>query len=246
MICDKSKKPILIVSAGNTLDGIRAQSGDFPDWITEGLRYEGPILRLDAREHGIEFPALETLAGVVITGSQAMVTDRATWSEQLAAWLRICVAREKPLLGICFGHQLLAHALGGLVDYNPLGMEIGTTQIVACDHAAGDALFGGLPTVFGAQSVHAQSVCRLPPGAVTLAFNNHDSHQAFRGGPVAWGVQFHPEFSPATMQGYIRAMASRFESQTACQQALAAVAPTPEASALLARFACIAGDRSGT
>ncbi|MEZ4555438.1 MAG: gamma-glutamyl-gamma-aminobutyrate hydrolase family protein [Caldilineaceae bacterium] len=60
-----------------------------------------------------------------MTGSHSMVTDRAAWSERSADWLRAVVAAEWPVLGICFGHQLLAHAWGGVVGP---GIEMGCAR----------------------------------------------------------------------------------------------------------------------
>src|SRR5688572_21533998 len=74
-------------------------------------------------------PSREGFAGTIVTGSGAMVTDRHEWSERSAQWLRDAAHDGMPLLGICYGHQLIAHALGGEVDYHPAGREMGTVQL---------------------------------------------------------------------------------------------------------------------
>src|SRR5690606_32266521 len=84
-------RPLLIVSAGNAFEEIRSKEGDFDDWIAAGLGNDRPLLRIDARDDEAGFPAPGSLAGVVVTGSHAMVTDHAPWSERLAGWLRECV-----------------------------------------------------------------------------------------------------------------------------------------------------------
>jgi len=235
----RAERPILIVSAGNTFNEIRARHGDFDDWIADGLGGGAPVARMDARDQGARFPAPNTLAGIVVTGSHAMVTDHAPWSERLAVWLRHCIDAGVPVLGICYGHQLMAYAMGGRVGYNPRGMEIGTHDIALCRHAAEDDLFRHLPQTFPAQLVHAQSVLELPPGATLLAGNAHEPHQAFRLGRTAWGVQFHPEFSAATMRAYMEAMASRQSLPQSALGSLRNVSDTPQAKSILRRFADI-------
>lgn len=119
---------------------------------------------LDARTS----PALPNpadIAGVVVTGSHAMVSERAAWSERLGQWLKRCVDAEVPVLGICYGHQLLAHALGGRVGDHPAGLEIGTHAVELTPAARQDPLFAALPESFPAQFVHRQSALELPPGA---------------------------------------------------------------------------------
>ncbi|MFY3383456.1 glutamine amidotransferase [Paracidovorax sp. MALMAid1276] len=238
-------RTLWIIKTGSTLPAQRAPHGDFEDWIAKGLA-QAPtgtrlaVQTLDART-ATAWPAPDQMAGAVVTGSPAMVTDREPWSERAAAWLAGVVAAEVPVLGICYGHQLLAHALGGEVARHPAGLEIGTVAVERLAGAEGDALLGALPETFGAQVVHEQSVRRLPPGAVALAANAHEPHQAFRAGPCAWGVQFHPEFSDTVMREYVAHFAPALQRHGADPAALQqAVQPTPASAGLLARFAHLA------
>lgn len=220
-----------VLKTGNTLPELAAAQGDFEDWVEAGLCSGAEpvhVIHADqAAETGFHWPQWPDVAGIVITGSHAMVTDDLPWMQACAAWLRAAIDKQVPVLGICFGHQLLGHALGGEVGPNPRGLELGTVEIETTPAAAHDALCEALPPAFDANVVHYQSVLAPPPGAVVLARNAHEPVQAFRVGDRCWGVQFHPEFNSQAMRGYIDHL----------QPAPAAARPTPEAGALLARFA---------
>jgi GMP synthase (glutamine-hydrolysing) len=231
-------RPILIVQTGRTHTHIRERLGDFDDWVAAGLRAGGAEVLSHDAQGNLTPPALNGLAGIVLTGSHAMVSDREPWSEALVPWLRQAVDQSVPTLGICYGHQLLAHALGGEVAHHPQGIEIGTVQVHRHSRAQDDPLLGHLPSTFEAQAVHWQTVRRLPPGAVALASNAHEPHHAFRVGANAWGVQFHPEFSGESLRAYLEGVGPTLarEGRDAAQIS-AAVKDTPEAASVLATFA---------
>jgi GMP synthase (glutamine-hydrolysing) len=181
-------------------------------------------------------PAPDGLAGVVVTGSSAMVSEREPWSEAAAAWLADAVASATPVLGICYGHQLLAHGLGGRVAQNPQGREIGSVEVSPLPAADGDALLGG--DAFRAQTSHVEAVLELPPGATRLATTALDPNHAFRVGETAWGVQFHPEFDADIMRGYLAARRDAVVAEGLDPDGLVAtVGPAPRATAVLRRFA---------
>jgi GMP synthase (glutamine-hydrolysing) len=195
---------------------------------------------------GEELPAPHETDGVVVTGSAAMVSEAEPWSERTAVWLRDAVEAAVPILGICFGHQLLAHALGGRVGPNPRGREIGTISLALADGAADDPLLGGLPVRIDVHATHLESVLELPPNAQLLASSELDPHHAFRmpGRPV-WGVQFHPEFSADVTRGYIEAKRHDMRAEGMDpDRLLAGVRETRWGGDILARFAGTKG-RSG-
>jgi GMP synthase (glutamine-hydrolysing) len=228
--------PLLILETGRPLPPMRRHGG-FPHWIRVAAGLGRDDVHVVDVESGEPIPGAGRFAGVVVTGSGAMVTDRHDWSERSAGWLRDAVHAGVPVLGICYGHQLLAHALGGEVGDNPKGREMGTVDIALSAHAADDPLFAGLPQRFAVQATHLQSVLRLPDGVTLLAANAHDGHHAFRWGRHAWGVQFHPEFSTMHMRGYIRARAAALRREGACPARMhKAVGAAPHARGVLRRF----------
>lgn len=235
-------KPLLIVKTGQTLPALRASGEDFEDWIIRGLAIDsGRVLLVNAYADEA-LPELDDIAGMVVTGSPAMVTDRAQWSERCAEYMGNAVAQAVPVLGICYGHQLLAVACGGEVGYHPQGREIGTVAIDNTEAARRDPLFCAMPERFLGHTTHSQAVLRLPRGAVLLASSAHDAHQAFRIGENAWGVQFHPEFDAQIMRGYVGErrvdlLAEGYDIEKLTQ----GVFETPEATHLLREFALLAG-----
>ena len=234
--------PLLIIKTGSTHAHIRERLGDFDDWIAAGLREGGAteVVTCDAQAGGA-LPAPAEVAGVVLTGSHAMVSEREPWSEALVPWLRAAVEAGTPVLGICYGHQLLAHALGGEVTHHPHGVEIGTVTVERHAVSEDDPLLGGLPARFPAQAVHWQSVRRLPADAVLLAGSAHETHHAFRVGERAWGVQFHPEFSDGALRAYLGGLGSTLANEGLnATEIAAALRPTPEAASVLPRFARLA------
>ena len=103
---------VLILKTGSTYPEIRDQYGDFDAWFIQGLSDQLDLTVVDVTRQSP--PGQPTdWDGIVITGSPAMVSERAEWSETAAAWTRQAVEAQVPVLGVCYGHQLLAHALGG-------------------------------------------------------------------------------------------------------------------------------------
>ncbi|BAP12903.1 MAG: glutamine amidotransferase [Alcanivorax borkumensis] len=233
-----SLKPIAIIQTGHTYPQIRQHYGDFDDWIAQGLGQLSPVIRVDAIKEG-PLPAPESLAGVVITGSHAMVTEAKPWMKKLAHWLFSTLenAQQLPVLGLCFGHQLLAQVLGGEVADNPLGMQVGTVPLRFTAAGQQDALLGAMAGHPWAQVVHRQSVLTPPPGSTVLASNVHDACQAFRYGERVWGVQFHPEFSADVMRSYLQRLSGEGLMQQQVDTHLQNVRECRDASAILARFA---------
>ena len=234
--------PLLILKTGSAHAHIREVMGDFDDWIATGLRAGGAtaVETHDAQSGTLPRPPGD-YAGVVLTGSHAMVSEREPWSEALVPWLQAAVAAGTPVLGICYGHQLLAHALGGEVTHHPDGVEIGTVTVERHAASKDDPLLGGLPERFPAQAVHWQSVRRLPADAVLLAGSAHEAHHAFRVGERAWGVQFHPEFSDAALRAYLDGLEPVLAQEGLdAAQIATALKPTPEAASVLPRFAQLA------
>jgi GMP synthase (glutamine-hydrolysing) len=235
------QRQILIIQTGTALERVRRRRGDYPHWFRTGMRLARAQVRVVDAQGASGLPDARGYAGVVVTGSAAMVSEREPWSEATASWLRGVVDAGTPVLGVCYGHQLLAHALGGRVDYNPRGREIGTVELRLTAEGAQDPLFRGLGPSIRAQATHRQSVLELPPGAELLAQTALDPCAAFRVNAHAWGLQFHPEFSLAAIAAYLEARREAIASEGNDPDALArALRPAPASRRVLTRFARLA------
>lgn len=175
--------------------------GWFGDWLT------GAGLDLDILEahHGRAVPAaLSDHQGLLVLGGEmgAYDDETARWLAPTRALIATVVAGGDPFLGICLGHQLAAVALGGRVERNPHGHAQGLTPYSPTAEADTDPLVAPLRTGSPAVQWNNDVVTRLPDGATELATAPDGTVQAARFGPLAWGVQFHPEVSPAIFRGW--------------------------------------------
>ena len=159
----------LIVRTGGTFPDYAEKRKDFEHWTAEGMGLADGQWQCVNVQAGESLPAPAGFAGAAITGSHDMVTDGVQWIHDTRAWVCRAVDAGLPLLGICFGHQLMAAALGGEAGYHPDGVEIGTADISLTEEAQADPLLGGLPAVFKGHVTHSQTALRVPPGAALLA-----------------------------------------------------------------------------
>jgi len=230
----------LIIKAGEKLPSLDSVDGDYEDWMAKILGWDQDDYRSIAVYLGEKLPPLDEVKSIIITGAGAMVTDNSPWIAESAEWLAQAAESQHPILGICFGHQLLAHALGGIVGNNPRGLEVGSVPIHLTGEASEDSLFRDMPSQFTANVSHMQSVIKLPDGARLLAYSKREAVHAFRCGTDIWGVQFHPEFDAEIVKHFIRYFDDQLKHEGRNMSALLADADdTPESWQLLQNFAQI-------
>jgi GMP synthase (glutamine-hydrolysing) len=146
---------------------------------------------------------LDSYDAVLVFGG-AMHADQDAHHPWLLAetmWLQQVLDRRTPVLGVCLGVQLLARAAGAWVARLRPGPEIGWYEVELTDAGAADPVLGALPGRFEALQWHHYTY-GVPGGAVELA-RSAACTQAFRLGDACWGVQFHPEVTPAQLERWI-------------------------------------------
>jgi len=227
--------PLCILVAGDPVQKTQERAGGFANLVRAGLAgaWDGELVEVDVRT-AESLPDSQRFAGLIVTGSASSVTERAPWMLRVEDYLARAVEREHPVLGICFGHQLLGQALGGLVERNPRGREMGTVELRILED---DPLLerGNEPAL--AHATHVDSVTVLPPGARILASTELEPHAALRFGERAWGVQFHPEFDEQVMSEYISSRAELLAQEGRDPaRMLAQIARTTAGQAVLRRF----------
>lgn len=240
-----TERPLLIIQPATSHDdmpALCAWRGDELAWFGEACGIDPTRIRPVRVWQDEPLPDPDAVAGTIITGAIDMVTDGHAWIERTADWVRGAVAAQSPVLGVCFGHQLLAHALGGTVGDNPRGSQFGAVDVAVTPQGREDPLFDVLPAQTQMMVFHWQSILTLPADAQVMATSGHDPFHAARFGAAAWGTQFHPEFDAAIMAGsydvYETAIAREGFSVPDLR---AATRDCPDGHALLRRFAALAG-----
>lgn len=214
--------PRLLVMEGNTAEArhkqVEAGGTALSEAYSEVLRRHLPDCVVDIcypADPGANLPigGIEGYDGVAITGSALNVYDGGPEIERQIELTRAVLASKTPLFGSCWGLQLMTVAAGGVVAPNPKGREIGIGRRIALT-AAGRAhpMYAGKSASFDAITVHLDEVATLAPGTTVLASNAVSGVQAAElrlDGAVAWGVQYHPEFSLHDIAVVIRRYGAR-------------------------------------
>lgn len=164
--------------------------GNFRDTISE-LQVQCRIVH---PYNGEALPPVRDISAAIILGGAMGVHDtpKHPFLVGVKAFIRECVKRETPFLGVCLGGQLLAEVFGGRVTANSSYGEKGSLPVYLTAAGEEDPLFSGIPHEFISFQWHNDSF-EIPTGGTQLAFSAACPGQAFRLGPCAWGTQFHPE-----------------------------------------------------
>jgi GMP synthase (glutamine-hydrolysing) len=244
---------LLVVKCGEVVAPVRIVHGDYDRWFASALA-PGARLHVVAAHLGALLPDPRGFDGVIATGSPRSVLEGAPWMARTGDALVEAAARGVPVLAVCFGHQLVAAALGAAVRRSPRGRELGTVSCTLTPAGLADPLFAGVPRTFEVQATHEDEVAAAPPGAVVLAGSAHSAIQAFRVGERLWAVQFHPELTAAAAAALVRARAHALEAEARARgedpaarvrTMLAGIRGTPWGVRVLGNFLRAAGARRG-
>ena len=167
-----------------------AVAGGVGPWFAAALGKCGEVDFAAVRPEG-DTGALEAADAVLISGSPRDAFAEDEWTAKTIGVVDQVLARGVPVLGVCFGHQLLGRMAGARVDRNPRGWEVGECVV----RSTGQASPLHLPAEARVLQSHQDSVFDVPMGARLLALNEHTAVQAAQWGERVYGVQFHPEFT---------------------------------------------------
>ena len=194
---------ILIVKSGTTNPPVVEKHGDYDFWFQRSLAHHAIQWSVVSVYDDEALPSADDFDGIILTGSPASVWENEPWMRRTIEWLQECIQMSTtPILGVCFGHQLLGQALGGTVVPNPKGAEYGTIEVELSPEGTADRLFDGLTSPLRVQSIHRDIVVDLPmrTGLTPLGRTENTHCQAFAFGAHVRAVQFHPELPEAALK----------------------------------------------
>lgn len=155
-----------------------------------------------------DLPRGEHLASfdrVIVSGSKTSALDQSEWTSELEETLRRIIDLGRPLLGVCYGQQIITRALEGISSVRRAKTpELGWTRV---EIVRADRIFKGLPATFSTFQSHFDEITRLPKGAIQLATSEHCTHQAYAlADKPVFCVQFHPEKNVADAENTFSAL----------------------------------------
>ncbi|WP_118137498.1 type 1 glutamine amidotransferase [Oceanicella sp. SM1341] len=219
-----------ILETGDIPPYLVAAEGSYPAMFARMLLAEDPRLSFQTVSvvHG-EQPADPRQADAwIITGSRHGVYDGLPFIEPLKQFIRDCVAAGVPMAGICFGHQILAEALGGSAVKSDKGWGLGAQDYPVVNRPSWMA---GSAAGYTGLAVHQDQVVALPDDATVLAASPFCEIAAVAYGdaerPAAISVQSHPEFSPPVVRAIVEDRRGLAVPEPVAEAALASLETPP-------------------
>ncbi|EXJ86960.1 hypothetical protein A1O3_03914 [Capronia epimyces CBS 606.96] len=203
-----SKLRIAVLECDTPIDTVRNQYGTYGDifeaFFQRGvgaLKDSGHAVDLEVSKWDVveaqQYPDMDTVHGILITGSKHCSFDDQPWIAKLVAYVQKAYQLGQPrVLGVCFGHQIIARALGASVGRNDAGWEISTCQVQLTTE--GSALMGGRESLTLHQ-MHRDIVLDIPKGITGLGFSDRCLVQGLYLPRRLLSFQAHPEFNEKIM-----------------------------------------------
>jgi GMP synthase-like glutamine amidotransferase len=181
-----------ILQTGESPDALRADMGDYPDFFETLLAGRGLTFRRWAVLRN-DFPAsVQDCDGWLITGSRFGAYEDHPWIPPLEDFIRTAYAQHVPVVGICFGHQIIAQAMGGKVEKYQGGWSVGPTEYDFGDRT------------YTLNAWHQDQVTRKPEAAEVIASTDFCENAALLYDDRMFTVQPHPEFRKEFVEGLIK------------------------------------------
>lgn len=182
-----------IITCGHVDPSLASYHGQYFDMIAASL-YEvnNQLEFVDYDATRGELPSLDQCVGFIITGSVHNAYDNDPWIVELVSWIRRCEAIRRPLVGICFGHQIIARALGGTVMKSEKGWGLGSyTANVSVQKKWMNLSMDSVRMLVS----HQDQVVTVPKGMKVIAGNDFCPNFMLAKDNHIFTVQGHPEFS---------------------------------------------------
>jgi GMP synthase-like glutamine amidotransferase len=184
---------VTIIETGLVSPANRERHGTYPQMFEQMIRAADPSVTFDTVSipAGEKLPEAAKLEAILLTGSSAGVYDGFDWIAPLEDFVRAADDAKVPMVGVCFGHQLVAQALGGVARKSEKGWGIGRHVY---DVAPGNGIVDGARIALAAS--HQDQVITTPPGAKTILSSDFCEHAGLLyAGGTTLSIQPHPEFS---------------------------------------------------
>lgn len=224
---------ITILETGRAPGRLSEDYPRYPDMFVQLLSTADKTLSFEtvALPDGAPLPAPGDCEAVLITGSPFGVYESTPWMDPLREFIREAYREERPMVGVCFGHQVIADALGGVVRKSEKGWGIGRHTY---DILSARPWMSGAGAALSLAVSHQDQVIEPPKGATTLARSAHTEHAmlAYEGAPVI-SLQGHPEFSNEFVGALYSARRGKTLTDAAVDAALKSL-EQPEDNALVA------------
>jgi len=204
-----------LLECDHVLEQFRHIAGDYRDMFAALFDRHAPDLTLQLFDvcNG-EFPAsTDACEAYLATGSRFSAYEDVDWIHSLKDFVRQLRDADKPFAGICFGHQILAEALGGKVVKAGQGWGVGVHHL---EIGHRDAWMKPERRECALQYMHQDQVVRLPESGVALGSSDHCPVAMFRVGERMLGIQAHPEFTAAYSEALILNRVERIGEAKAC------------------------------
>ncbi|MCJ8332579.1 MAG: GMP synthase [Lentisphaeria bacterium] len=201
---------VALLQCDHVRDSLVEEHGDYDDMFK---RYLGQAKDIELEIFDVmagQYPAIDAYEAFLLTGSAASVYDGDTWILVLIQFIKTLHEQKKKTVGICFGHQLIAYALGACVEESERGWGIGSRDIQILYKADWMNNEADLCLLYS----HRDQVETLPEGAVIIAGSSHCPIAVYQIGSHILGIQGHPEFSADYAEALMEARLEIIPSET--------------------------------